>query len=94
MLYAVECMGRGGPAACAQRHVALTSDSAESAQALAEAAAHQARQEADLQEAQQVLARFTGNNSSARWASVQTRPVATYAFAHYRFCSRCKVESF
>lgn len=70
MLYAVECMGSGGPAACAQRRVALTSDSAESAQALAEAAAHQARQEADLQEAQQVLARFTGNNSSAKLAHV------------------------
>ena len=57
-------MGSDGAAACAQRHVALTSDSAESAQALAEAAAHQARQEADLQEAQQVLARFTAKNSA------------------------------
>lgn len=61
MLHALECMDAGGAAACAQQRMALESGSA---QALAEAAAQQARQEADLQEAQQVLTRFTANNSS------------------------------
>ena len=61
MLHALECMDTGGAAACAQQQLALGSGSA---QALAEAAAQQACQEADLQGAQQVLTRFTANNSS------------------------------
>ncbi|DBA92731.1 TPA: hypothetical protein ACH3X1_002937 [Trebouxia sp. C0004] len=61
ILDALECMDTGGAAACAQQRMALNSGSVK---ALAEAAAQQACQEADLQEAQQVLTRFTANNSS------------------------------
>ena len=61
MLYAAECQSQGGAAACAQRHTTAASTSAEH---FARAAAEQAGQEADLQEAQQVLARVTANNSS------------------------------
>ncbi|DBB13492.1 TPA: hypothetical protein ACH3X3_000543 [Trebouxia sp. C0006] len=67
MLHALECMDTGGAAACAQQQLALGSGSA---QALAEAAAQQACQEADLQEAQQVLTRFTANNSSLHLSNV------------------------
>lgn len=67
MLHALECMHAGGAAACAQQRMALESGSAK---ALAEAAAQQACQEADLQEAQQVLTRFTANNSSLHLSNV------------------------
>ncbi|DBA66402.1 TPA: hypothetical protein ACH3X2_002382 [Trebouxia sp. C0005] len=67
MLHALKCMDAGGAAVCAQRRMALESGSAK---ALAEAAAQQACQEADLQEAQQVLTRFTANNSSLHLSNV------------------------
>ena len=59
MLYAAECQSQGGAAACALRQSTAVSN-----EHLVRAAAEQARQEADLQEAQQVLARVTANNSS------------------------------
>ena len=60
LMHAVECMSKGGAAACAEQAQALKPLSGN---AFAQAAAEQARQEADLQEAHQVLARFTASKS-------------------------------
>ena len=61
LLYAVHCHSHGGAAAVAQRGLAAASTSS---QDFAQVAAEQARKEADLQEAQLVLARLTANNST------------------------------
>lgn len=81
MLHALECLDKGGAAACAYRSMASATDSPE---AFAQAAAQQARQEADLQEAQQVLARFTANNSPMQYAVKKTlsMPGTTMSHAH------------
>lgn len=63
LLYAVQCHSQGGAAAVAQKRLAAASAST-SGQQLAQVAAEQARMEADLQEALQVLARVTANKST------------------------------
>lgn len=56
LLYAVQCIPKGGAAACADDN----DDAAVAAEKLAR------RQQAELVEAQQVLARFTANNPAIR----------------------------
>ena len=64
MLHALNCLEEGGAAAHAQKLKGLATNVAHASPCcFAQAAAQQARQEADLQEAQQVLARLTANNS-------------------------------
>ena len=63
LLYALQCHSQGGAAAVGQRRLAAASAST-SSQRFAQVAAEQARKEADLQEAQQVLARVTANKST------------------------------
>ena len=63
LLYALQCQDQGGAAAVAQRRLAAASAST-SGQQFAQVAAEQARKEADLQEALQVLARVTANMST------------------------------
>lgn len=63
LLYAAHCHSQGGAAAVAQRTPAAAGTPT-SSQHFARVAAEQARKEADLQEAQLVLARVTANNST------------------------------
>lgn len=63
LLYALQCHTQGGAAAVAQRQLAAAAAS-EPRQRFAQFAAEQARREADLQEALQVLSRVTANGST------------------------------
>lgn len=62
LLYASCCHSRGGAAAVARRRLAAAAPT--SSQHFAQAAAQQACKEADLPEAQLVMARLTANNST------------------------------
>lgn len=64
LLYALQCHHQGGAAAVAQRRLAAAAAASTSGQQFAQVAAEQARREADLQEALQVLARVTANKST------------------------------
>lgn len=63
LLYALQCHTQGGAAAVAQSRLAAAAAS-KTGQHFAQVAAEQARREADLQEALQVLSRVTANGST------------------------------